>query len=574
MTSSLPTSHSEQEPLLPDSHSNRSYTSDNEGTETSTPELSADEAEAAWLAELALRPWYRRPSIFWLTPFLFLLAISSGVASSPTAQLSIRIVCRVVLNDPSIDPGTPSDPFGEDVCKRPEVLAAAAVILGRVSAIRSILALMTMAWWTSLSDKYGRVFLLKFSIVTVVFATLLHMYAASPSHFIGVYILYADGIFRGITATGSLFNAAIFAYVGYVLVAFSLGGAIGPYLGGYITRATGRLMTTLWIATSIFSLLYFYLMITPESLQPKARNSPDDLVPDLVHGVVPKAGSTLFKTFESVKRATMSMVDPFKVFLPSRVVVSARCPSKYTPALLLLAQVFVNTTTFGHLLSFYPLTNLMFHWDTYEDGVFLSGVAMFSTFTFLVIFPLLQRAYKRQVDGDGVEQKPSTTPTAATPAAFALDADETSPTTGVATETSESAATKAVRMDLIFYFFGLIMIAISCVIFPIFRTVPALVVSEVVSVVGSIGSASGISLMTAIMPSHHTGMVMGAIGVVDTICSATAGLAYSALFAKTSKTMPWAYYYLSLSLAVTAGCFTIIVLVSFHRNSRKFSLKQ
>lgn len=73
---------------------------------------------------------------------------------------------------------------------------------------------MTLAWWTSLSDKYGRVFLLRFSTVITVISCFVHLYAAAPRTFSGTSILYVDGIFRGISAAGLLYNPAVFAYVG------------------------------------------------------------------------------------------------------------------------------------------------------------------------------------------------------------------------------------------------------------------------------------------------------------------------------------------------------------------------
>jgi len=73
---------------------------------------------------------------------------------------------------------------------------------------------MTLTWWTSLSDKYGRVFLLRFSILVSLISYSVHIYAAAPHTFSGTSILYIDGIFRGITSAGLLFNAAVFAYVG------------------------------------------------------------------------------------------------------------------------------------------------------------------------------------------------------------------------------------------------------------------------------------------------------------------------------------------------------------------------
>lgn len=136
---STPFTHSsEHEPLLAadDSHSYTDEVPDQEAP------MTTDEIEEAWIAELARRPWYRRASLYWLGPFLFLLAVIAGFVSSPSTQLSIRIICRdIVRATPPINPSSISFSSEEDICKRPEVLAQVAVTLGRISAIRGIICM-------------------------------------------------------------------------------------------------------------------------------------------------------------------------------------------------------------------------------------------------------------------------------------------------------------------------------------------------------------------------------------------------------------------------------------------------
>jgi len=141
---STPFSHSsEREPLLAADDS-RSYT--DERPDQGTPiVLTADEIEEAWISELARRPWYRRASLYWMGPFLFLLGIVSGFVGSPSTQLSIRIICRDMVR---ATPPISSISFSNDdvICKTPEVLAQVAVTLGRISTVRGIICMCILRY--------------------------------------------------------------------------------------------------------------------------------------------------------------------------------------------------------------------------------------------------------------------------------------------------------------------------------------------------------------------------------------------------------------------------------------------
>ncbi|KAF8931578.1 hypothetical protein BGZ58_007562, partial [Dissophora ornata] len=145
----------ETEPLLSDArvetYSDHHVESSDLEFETTLPSTQApndEEAESAWLAELQNRPWYRRPSIFWMMPFLVVFGIIIGVIGSPMEQLDIQIICKDYLSrehDPSEKSsvfsysGIASSATPDDRCRSPEVLAFVALVLGRYHAISGFL---------------------------------------------------------------------------------------------------------------------------------------------------------------------------------------------------------------------------------------------------------------------------------------------------------------------------------------------------------------------------------------------------------------------------------------------------
>lgn len=100
--------------------------------------------ESNRLAAIQALPWYRRPSIGWLLPFVFLAVLVMGISQAPQEQLIIQIICKEHFKErePRSEGGVMMTallgPNGvpEDPCGTQEVLGLAAVVLGRVRALK------------------------------------------------------------------------------------------------------------------------------------------------------------------------------------------------------------------------------------------------------------------------------------------------------------------------------------------------------------------------------------------------------------------------------------------------------
>ncbi|KAF9180052.1 hypothetical protein BGZ51_006459 [Haplosporangium sp. Z 767] len=301
-----------------------------EPTMPSTTATTDEQAESAWFAELQKRPWYRRPSIFWLMPLLFSIGVIMGIIGSPLEQLDIQIICKDYLeqhDSPTIgiNPLLVEDArrvLADDRCKSSEVLAFAALIQSRVHALKGVLCLLTLAKWTSLSDIYGRKFLIQLALIALALAQMITWFAASPHNPFGYRLLYVNNALLGLIPGGNLINPALFAYiadcttastrsvmVGYTVISFFLGGIIGPYLGGYIVKVTGDLTSVIRVSVICLMILFLYLIFVPESLRAQyisvADGEGDDDISQPVVSIAP--GCTVEQPFvvrvrNSVKR--------------------------------------------------------------------------------------------------------------------------------------------------------------------------------------------------------------------------------------------------------------------------------
>jgi hypothetical protein len=144
------TEASEQQPLI-DRRERYAQIQDEENGPTAVNELNTPSQEQAQdehsrLAVIQALPWYKRPSIAWLLPFLFLVALVLGISQAPQEQLIIRIICKSHLKDKetrsegdtvlmmrALLGDDPSDP-----CRSQDILALAAIVLGRVRALKYI----------------------------------------------------------------------------------------------------------------------------------------------------------------------------------------------------------------------------------------------------------------------------------------------------------------------------------------------------------------------------------------------------------------------------------------------------
>lgn len=145
---------SERQPLLANNHDLSNTDSTSKLLPLAALPLQEDQAqdedqdqgdEARRLAYFQSLPWYKRPSIAWLLPFIFLIAIVMGLSQVPQEQLIIKIICKEYFKDkgfPSLPSNSssllPLNGGNDDPCKAAPIQALAAVVLGRYRSLKSV----------------------------------------------------------------------------------------------------------------------------------------------------------------------------------------------------------------------------------------------------------------------------------------------------------------------------------------------------------------------------------------------------------------------------------------------------
>ncbi|KAF9908309.1 hypothetical protein EC991_009953 [Linnemannia zychae] len=541
--------------------------------------------EVSRLAALQALPWHKRPSIGWLLPFVFLLALVLGISQAPQEQLIIKIICKeyfreretrseeggamLLLNQSFITNEflTPHD----DPCNSPPVVALAALVLGRVRALKYISGFFTIGYLTSLSDRYGRKPLIYMTLVPATLTQLLIVYMARPSSNLGIGVLYADGLFMGLMGAGILLEPCLNAYVadctpregrslsiGYVMVSLAVGMTVGPLLSAFLHNLTHDYNVAMFISAGTLFFLMFYAAVLPESLPRHARVvvAAKSAVNELT------AASPAERVWATMKSSMLTILDPILLFVPGRIEAAPDVnvsPSPYTLLLLLVGYGIGQFASNGMTLILIPYTNLVFGWTGVEDGYYLglSGAATFVVY--LVIFPLLHRFYK-ELYGTKV---------------VAIENTEQDEYLERQQGEADSAAPLVVESrpslwgDLFFYIFGSVVYVIAYFTVALFRTQSSLVVACILRALASIAVPSFTSLLTSFVPTHQTGKALGGVSVMDTLVMTLSSFLYGWVLAKTSATMPSAVFIMSGACACLSVLVGLIVWVTFKRAEKR-----
>ena len=240
----------------------------------------SDDPQLAWIAS---QPRWRRPHANWLIPIVFLFALAGGVLLVPRQGLYLSVVCE----ERGVDRGPTHVP--SPLCRTSPVgQGALSVLTLSVLLANGVFSALTAGFWSSLSDRLGRIPVTTVSVASVIIMDICTVIAADvplrrlpfgSGFFVSGSLL--EGVFGGFCAftamtqcylsdvTGAGTRSRLFATLSGATFA---GVSLGPSTGGLLTRASGDVTLGLWIATLIHALLLVLTLVTPESLSPARRD--------------------------------------------------------------------------------------------------------------------------------------------------------------------------------------------------------------------------------------------------------------------------------------------------------------
>ncbi|EPQ58298.1 MFS general substrate transporter [Gloeophyllum trabeum ATCC 11539] len=537
------------------------------------------EIDAEWEARKAL-PWWRTPSPYWFLAMIPFSSLTMSAIMAPKIEIMTRIACRT--HKPEYTSHTPADAGGvympsavyvpspdlgsfspslnatvpsigtdggmevsimytpaerelykkeQSLCaKDPVVQAAVAKLNTVILASTGILGFISTAWWGALSDRHGRVFVLRFTVLGLLIQLSNFIFVAHYSQYIpgGYWFLVVSAVIEGALGGITTAAAATHAYIADCTPPasrsrlFSLqlgllftGTAIGPTLGGLVVRFTQDLLSLFYIALAIDSAYAFMVWcVVPESLTaPEMRRARANHVGD------------------DARRGVLGVFSPLAVFVPAK---RGRGKGRDWSLTLVAAAFGLVILNFGGITYKFQYAASQFGWGSEALGYWLSLVGASRAFHLTILLPLIIHLFKPKPPPIQLPTSPS---------------EPLSPGSSTAPPPLAPKAPASPSFDLLLARGSLLVDVLAYTLMPLAPTGGAFTLA---AVLGSLGGGFGPAAQSLALELYarqggrETGRLFGAWSVVQVLASQVLGPAvYGVTYVRTVRTVPQAIFFLS-----------------------------
>lgn len=469
-----------------------------------------------------------------LPPF-FLATASFGAIIVPKLNVILSLYCRQYFSDRSAN--NPSFQFmpvilGNDnpQCKIPEIQSLVANFTLYGNLIAGILSAMISPKLGTLSDRYGRKKLMAYSATGLVLGDFITVLCASYPEMFHVQWLLVGFFFDGICGsfTGSM--ALTFAYAsdctpparrnivfGWFHGCLFGGIALGPVLGGYVTKASGNIVTIFYVTLACHCAYFLFVgFIIPESLtkaRQQAVRETESLAGEETDG---PAGPTSSRKWLSILKS-YNILAPLTILFPT----GEGSTSAIRRNLVLIAAV--DTLMFGVAMGSMTIliiySEYMFDWGTFQTAVYLSTINVTRVSVLLVGLPLIFRIF-RGPRSTAIQQHSG----------------------------SDTIDLSIIRASICFDLIGYIGYATV-------RTGPLYILSGVITSLGGMGSPTLTAALTKHVPHDRTGQILGAMGLLHALARVVAPTIFNLIYSLTVAKVPQTVF---VCLAATFGAALVL----------------
>ncbi|PGH05266.1 hypothetical protein AJ80_08374 [Polytolypa hystricis UAMH7299] len=493
---------------------------------------------APWLGakEVDGKPWWKRPSIFWVLPPLFAFTIAFGGVVVPKINLILTLICRDHLSDrATLDPTFTYLPviYGEDnpQCRIPEVQALVSRFQLVLNLIAGTLAAVASPRLGFLSDGYGRNRIIALATFGTLLGEVITVCVAARPDYFPVKILFLGAVFDGMFGSVTTAIALTQSYAadctpperrnvafGYFHGVLFSGIALGPLAAGYLIKWTGNILVVFYpvlVCMSFF--LFFMLFVVPESVS-KERQRANREKRGIRLFDVSKLSSTSWRDLNP-----LALFEPLSILWPAAKNKPTTTSSKRALRDLrvnLIALASVDAAIFGVAMGTMTIiviyAEYMFGWGNFESSIFVSIISSVRVVVLLVILPTATRLVRGP------------------------QSDRPLVNTG-----SDMLDIIIIRISVAFDMLGYIG---YCVV----RSGPLLILSGAMAAVGAMAAPTVQSSLTKHVPADRTGQLLGAIGLLHALARVVAPTIFNLIYSSTVATMPQTVFI----------CLTVVIFVA------------
>ncbi|PGH18300.1 hypothetical protein AJ79_00639 [Helicocarpus griseus UAMH5409] len=484
------------------------------------------------------KPWWKKPSVYWVLPPLLPFTIAFGGVVVPQINLILTLICREYLTERAMeDPTFTYLPvvFGDSnpQCRLPEIQARVSRFQLQLNLIAGTLAAIASPRLGVLTDGFGRNRIIALSTFGTFLGQLVMVMVAAQNGEVSVnWILLAavfDGMFGSVTTAVALTQSyaadcvpphsrnVAFGYFHGIL--FS-GIALGPLVAGYLIKWTGNILIVFYsvLACLLFFML-FMLLAVPESVS-KARQK---------HNRETR-GIGLF-TLHKPSSWSLADLNPLNLVKPLSILFPRTTKSTNTRSSLralrtnLIVLASIDAAIFGVGMGTMSIiviySEYMFGWGNFESSIFVSIASSVRVVVLLVILPTITRfvrgpqRHRRQIN------------------------------TG-----SDMLDIVLIRVSALFDLLGYLG---YCVV----RRGELLVLSGAIAAIGAMASPTLTSSLTKHIPANRTGQLLGAIGLLHALARVVAPTVFNLIYSSTVGSVPQAVF------MCLSGTIFVALLASF-----------
>ncbi|KAL8714071.1 MAG: hypothetical protein Q9225_006630 [Loekoesia sp. 1 TL-2023] len=481
----------------------------NDGSSDDSSEGGAPEWSGA--RDFEGRPWWRKPSIFWLLPPFLLATLAFGGTIVPKVNLILSLTCREYFAQQQFkDPNFSTMPvmFGADnpQCRIPAVQSLVSNFTLYGTVISGLLSAVTSPKLGSFSDRYGRTRMIAFVSTGMLISEVITILAARmPDTFPVNWLLVGyvcDGLAGSFTASMALTNAYVSdctppakrnVSFGYFHGALFTGMAFGPLIAGYLVKWTGTIVSVFYyalVAHAFFAL--FVLLVVPESLT-KERQSAAQVKADIA-GDADRYPESWAIQAQTLLRQSNILV-PLKTLWPSG---PGSSPAVRRNLVTLAA---VDTIMFGVAMGSTTVvliySEYIFGWHTFETSIFVSIVNVCRVTNLIVFMPVISRLVRGPRNSATLGKSGSD------------------------------------RLDLYIIRAAIFFDMLGYVGYATVRMPNLFILSGALASMGGMGSPTLQSALTKHVPPEQTGAVLGAAGLLHALARVVGPVIFNSIYSAT-----------------------------------------
>ncbi|GJJ12593.1 hypothetical protein Clacol_006836 [Clathrus columnatus] len=553
------------------------------------------------LEERARRPFYRRPSPWWIIMTMAIAAIVFSTLMAPRVDVYTTLVCERLKPEVTASyyamsttrtfwRSLPRPPL--ECVQDPEIQALVAKLNTIISATSGLLGCLTVGWWGQFSDRHGRIPMFVISASGLLITDLnFILVAQGPQWFPGGYnFLVVGAVLGGIFGGAATFMAVAASYIADTsppeLRARNLslktglllsGIAIGPAVGSYIVNQTDNLLSVFYIAFFTHIVFIFVLpLAVPESVTKASILKSRQARKEAIRKAQQLASQdTEVGTFLAILKFSLGKIfafaRPMSILLPHRHIDGKGWDYNLTlVAMTMAVNLLTMSTGNKHFISRELMLSPFNSFNEFTDGTRLQSVKL-KTNDFsvrILVHYLIIHVFK-----------PKPPPPIQLPGEESLLAEQEEILIDSAPSLRSPSRSRATHhtasFDYKLTFFAIFMEVITYLSMSLSRTpLQYTVASMMGGMAGGFTPAIKSVAMSLYEQGPHggaeVGRLFGALGIVEALSgSALAPIIMGAVFVKTVGTFPQAIYLVALAAVVVGAMFfSFIRLRATPRNPR------